>query len=289
MFNDDGRGMGRSMETMLYALIDRYHPATIAAAEWSRKMDREAIDLCKGKPAPDAAVIDWVARYGVGRVPGLKVQGKLERFAVAMADAALRYFNEATFTSTTPESVLTHFAKLRDILGRIYSDGGGEGDRKLLSLTSKLLFLRMPEAAPIFDSQAETAIIFLVKLLKAASTGEAMLDEKGNVLEGTCENVDREWGWGTGRSMTREELDIYWYQDFFYSHLRVYALCHKRIEERLAKEGHEAEWLKPFRYFDKLLWVFGNKGTDYSLMSDAEESFKGTSISIAKGIAASRP
>jgi hypothetical protein len=256
------------MQEILLKLIDRYHLATLAAAENSKPMDYAAMACAKSEAPASDAISDWIRKYGISRVSGLSIEDELVPFAKAMANQAKRYFNanRNDFDDPSVASIVKHFAHLREDFGRTYAKGSGKAERKLQSLTAKVLWLRMPDSAPIYDSQAAAAIIFLVKLHKAYAGDEYQVGEKGEIYphtDGTCEDLDKRWGW-PGK-LSRETLDNYWYQDFLCSHRALYRQCKDWINERLP-EG-ERKWLTPFRYFDKFLWILGDSGRDYSLMS----------------------
>ncbi len=254
------------MQKILHQLIDRYHDATIEAAEKSREIDNRAIKAAAGR-GPSKDLASWIIEYGVARVKGLTIDGITKTFAEAMTEAAVAYFKGKSFDGQTA-SIVKHFAQLRAIFGKTYREGGGKGgDRKMQSLTSKVLWLRMPKEAPVFDSQAETAIIFLVKLLKATTWGPYKIGD-----EGTCKAIDSKWGWSRDIDLPQEILDNYWYQDFFYSHSCIYKQCFEKIKAKVDSKNHN--WLEPFRYFDKFLWILGNERQDYSLMKKVGESFR---------------
>jgi hypothetical protein len=276
-----------SMQDILSSLIHRYHRATIAAAVDSKLMDGKAMACAQGAATATEDMIDWIRRYGVSRVGSLKLDGTLTPFAEAMAQEAMRYF-EATdpgaFKDESIASVMKHFAHLREGFGKIYAKGSSKAERKMQSLTSKVLWLRMPQAAPIYDGQALAAIVFLVKLQKATAGENYDVNDKGErhaETDGTCESIDKQWGWSRGK-LSRETLDNYWYQDFLCSHQALYRQCENQIDARIPEEMRE--WLTPFRYFDKLLWILGDSGRDYSLMTRETEFRKsaGPQSSLAR-------
>jgi hypothetical protein len=136
-----------------------------------------------------------------------------------------------------------------------------EGDtrRSFMVLTSRLLWARFPEAAPVYDSSAVNGIAFLVKLLKAVERAApyTRIDEE--------RQYDDHDGYVRWDFNDKKTVDQWYYKDFVQSHAALYARCRPEIIRLIAEAGAAITTASPFQVFDKILWLVGDHRHDYSL------------------------
>ena len=136
---------------------------------------------------------------------------------------------------------------------------GGDAKRSFMVLTSRLLWARFPEAAPIYDSSAVNGIAFLVKLLKAV---ELEAPYTRVVEERHYDDHDGYLRWDFN---DKKMVDTWYYKDFVQSHAALYARCRPEIIRMIAEAGPAITTASPFQVFDKILWLIGDHRHDYSL------------------------
>jgi hypothetical protein len=251
-------------ETMNAALWQDYVDRYFAAALWSienpngsLEKDREAkhalADIGGDRGQRVAQLADWIRFYKVHRVAAAP-EGE-GRFADMAAEHAIDHLDTANI-----DDIPSAFNALRAVVATAHHSDPKK--RRLISVTSKILWCKFPDAAPIYDQFAADAVWFLVKLLKATEA-EARYDPEGE--EGKYEDGD---GYTIGKWEHGDKClaDRWFYKDYYESHRVLYARCRSAIEARLTEDAKE-KGIGAFQIFDKILWISGNPGRDYSLKS----------------------
>ncbi|GAB2177419.1 hypothetical protein [Dongia sp. agr-C8] len=131
--------------------------------------------------------------------------------------------------------------------------------RSFMVLTSRLLWARFPEAAPVYDSATVNGIAFLVKLLKAVQLEtpyERIVEER---------RYDDHDGYVRWDFSDKKLVDHWYYKDFIQSHAALYTRCRPEIIHLIAEAGRAVSTASPFQVFDKILWLIGDHRHDYSL------------------------
>jgi hypothetical protein len=131
--------------------------------------------------------------------------------------------------------------------------------RSFMVLTSRLLWARFPEAAPVYDSSTVNGIAFLVKLLKSvelATAYERLTEER---------RYDDHDGYVRWDFNDKKTVDQWYYKDFVQSHAALYTRCRPEIIRRIAEAGRAVSTASPFQVFDRILWLVGDHRHDYSL------------------------
>jgi len=131
--------------------------------------------------------------------------------------------------------------------------------RSFMVLTSRLLWARFPEAAPVYDASTVNGIAFLVKLLKAVQLStayERMVEER---------HYDDHDGYARWDFSDKKMVDQWYYKDFIQSHAALYTRCRPEIIRLIAEAGRAVSTASPFQVFDRMLWLIGDHRHDYSL------------------------
>jgi hypothetical protein len=266
-------------------LVARYFDAAFSMIEGeqgSGTKDAAAIAASSPNPVPSAfeerveVLREWIIDYSVHRVRR-KVDDGETSFARAAARNALSFFDARTADRQARPNIYALFGDLRQELGNAV-DGNGSKNRKLLSLTSKVLWCRYPNDAPIYDDFASTALYVLLKLLKAT---EEPGTYENSAEEAKYDNADYDpyWKEKTWDGANKLMADSWYYRDYAFTHSFLFARCRPAIESYLSREN--ASHATAFRVFDKMLWLLGNDGMDYSL--------KGSDISSQRPESAPAP
>jgi hypothetical protein len=132
-----------------------------------------------------------------------------------------------------------------------------------LVLTSRLLWARFPEAAPVYDASTANGVAFLVKLLKAAAlpTPYARIAEE--------RHYDDHDGYQRWDFNDKKMVDCWYYKDYVQSHTALFARCRPEIVRRIVEAGPAVTTASPFQVFDRILWLIGDHRHDYSLKGSA--------------------
>ena len=131
--------------------------------------------------------------------------------------------------------------------------------RSFMVLTSRLLWARFPEAAPVYDASTVNGIAFLVKLLKAVQLDaayERLAEER---------RYDDHDGYVRWDFNDKKTVDHWYYKDFVQSHAALYTRCRPEIITLIAEAGRAVSTASPFQVFDRVLWLVGDHRHDYSL------------------------
>jgi hypothetical protein len=134
-----------------------------------------------------------------------------------------------------------------------------DSKRSFMVLTSRLLWARFPEAAPVYDASTVNGIAFLVKLLKAVQLDaayERLAEER---------RYDDHDGYVRWDFNDKKTVDHWYYKDFVQSHAALYTRCRPEIIRRIAEAGRAVSTASPFQVFDRILWLVGDHRHDYSL------------------------
>jgi hypothetical protein len=134
-----------------------------------------------------------------------------------------------------------------------------ETKRSFLVLTSRLLWARFPEAAPVHDASVANAVAFLVKLLKAAEFSapyERIAEER---------HYDDHDGYRRWDVNDKKMVDCWYYKDYVQSHAALFARCRPEIVRLIVEAGPAITTASPFQVFDRILWLIGDHRHDYSL------------------------
>jgi hypothetical protein len=131
--------------------------------------------------------------------------------------------------------------------------------RSFLTLTSRLLWCRFPETAPVYEASAANATALLVKLLKATELTEPYrrIDEE--------RHYDDHDGYVRWDFNDKKLVDHWYYKDYVQSRAVLYARCAPEIIRLIAEARSAVMTASPFQVFDKILWLIGDHRHDYSL------------------------
>jgi hypothetical protein len=249
-------------QKVLLKLLDRYFDTVLYWAREGEDLDSNCMTAFKNRGADfERRAID-IRKYidGYSATRGLDSQ-----FVTEIAKASIEYFDSRDDLRERA-SVPENFANLYRLINAHYAEQK-QKSRRFLSMVSKWLAMAMPDLAPIYDSQAYAALVFLTKTYKATNDWPA--HERAVDRQGTSPEVDALWGDWT--RLSDEHRDNYWYQDYIYTHQFFLEMCRCQISDRLAKPEHsDFGWLSTERFFDKFLWQLGNQGIDYSLMQTTD-------------------
>lgn len=236
------------MDSMVWGqLVRRYFqaaallldPGNVKAGSFQRDQAAIKAAAARDRPAEEraAALCDWLAFHRTGpaaaEVLARQVLPVMDRLDAAEIPSA--------------------FNTLRAALAQ------GDSKRSFMVLTSRLLWARFPEAAPVYDSSAVNGIAFLVKLLKAVELAspyvrvaeERLYDDQDGYLR---------WDFND-----KKLVDTWYYKDFVQSHAALYARCRPEIIRMIAEAGPAITTASPFQVFDRILWLIGDHRHDYSL------------------------
>jgi hypothetical protein len=134
-----------------------------------------------------------------------------------------------------------------------------DAGRSFMVLTSRLLWARFPEAAPVYDASTVNGTAFLVKLLKAVQLSTAY---ERLVEERQYDDHDGYVRWDFG---DKKMVDQWYYKDLVQSHAALYTRCRPEIIRLIAEAGRAVSTASPFQVFDRMLWLLGDHRHDYSL------------------------
>jgi hypothetical protein len=236
-----------SHSTVWDQLVRRYFQAAALLLDsgtqrgGSFQRDQAAIKAAAGRgqlAAERAALLsDWLAFHGAGRISadllGRQVLPILDRLDSADVPAA--------------------FIALRAAIA------GQDSSRSFMLPTSRLLWARFPEAAPVYDASSVNGIAFLVKLLKAV---ELTAPYTRIAEERHYDDHDGYQRWDFNDKKT---VDHWYYKDFVQSHAALHARCRPEIIRRIAAAGPAITTASTFQVFDRMLWLVGDHRHDYSL------------------------
>lgn len=218
------------------ALIKAYGKAALAAIDGAtRNTDAIAIEAMAGQGTRGdriAALAHWITLYKVHRVAW---SGEESSFSAHMAQVAID-----TFANQPRGDLQRDFNHLVSSLNMAYQKENSGDDRSFLSLSSKLLWLRYPKEAPIFDSQAHRSVLIL-RRVHDAHMGDARIPATRS------EN----------RHESKANADIRRYGSFVQDYLEIYGRCQSAVEGFASQEGYPY----PIRVFDKVLWLLGKAET----------------------------
>ena len=138
-----------------------------------------------------------------------------------------------------------------------------DAKRSFLVLTSRLLWARFPEAAPVYDASMANGTAFLVKLLKA----EALPTSYVRIAEER--HYDDHDGYQRWDFNDKKMVDCWYYKDYVQSHTALFARCRPEIVRRIVEAGPAITTASPFQVFDRILWLIGDHRHDYSLKGSA--------------------
>lgn len=219
------------------ALLD---PANLRAGSFQR--DQAAIKAASGRdrPAEERALVlgEW-----------LSFHNKSHRISAdALARQALPVLDRLD-----PADLPAAFNALRAAVAR------EDTRRSFLVLTSRLLWARFPETAPIYDASTANGTAFLVKLLKAVEVPAAYTR---TAEERRYDDHDGYVRWDFN---DKKLVDHWYYKDFAQSHAALYGRCRPEIIRLIAEAGPAVTTASPFQVFDRILFLLGDHRHDYSL------------------------
>jgi hypothetical protein len=218
-------------------------PANSRAGSFQRDQAAIKAAAARERPAAERAAIlaEWLVFHRTLKLPaeviarhGLPVLDRLDA-----ADA--------------PADIPAAFNALRAGIAQ------GDDRRSFLIATSRLLWARFPEAAPVYDTAAANGVAFLVKLLK---TVELPTPYVRLVEERRYDDQDgyQHWDVNDGRM-----VDCWYYKDYVQSRAGLYARCRPEIVRLIVEAGPAITTASPFQVFDRILWLIGDHRHDYSL------------------------
>jgi len=230
---------GQLMRRYFQAAALLLDPGNVRAGSFQR--DQAAIKAAAAKDRPleerAAVLAEWLAFHRASRGP----VDALARHAVPVLDRIDAADLPAAFNAL-------HAAI-----------AGDETKRSFLTLTSRLLWSRFPEAAPVYDGSVANATAFLVKLLKALELPapyQRMAEER---------HYDDHDGYGQWDFNNKKMVDCWYYKDYVQSHAALFARCRPEIIRLIAEAGPAVNTASPFQVFDRILWLIGDHRHDYSL------------------------
>jgi hypothetical protein len=243
-------------------LVGRYFQAAALALDptnlksGSFDQDRAAIKAVSAKdqkPEDRARILsEWVMFYRAHRVVVTKSESD-KKFALAAATSALPVLDRLT-DSDIPGA----FVQLRGAIAQAL-DPGNDRKASLIFLTSKILWCKFPEAAPVYEQFAANATCALVKILK---TLEGKEPYRRAAEERRYDDKD---GYQVWDSSDKKMVDCWFYKDYVESRSALYRRCQAEIVRQIAVAGPSIHTASPFQVFDKILWMFGDHNLDYSL------------------------
>lgn len=214
-------------------------PGNVRTGSFQR--DQAAI---KAAAAKDRALAEraevlagWLVFHRAGRIP-----------AASLAERALPVLDRLD-----PADIPAAFDALRAAIV------GEENRRSFLVLTSRLLWSRFPEAAPVYDASAANAVAFLVKLMKAVErpTPYVRIAEE--------RHYDDHDGYARWDFNDKKVVDHWYYKDYVQSRAALFERCRPEIIRLIAEAGAAVTTASPFQVFDRILWLIGDHRHDYSL------------------------
>jgi hypothetical protein len=218
------------------ALLD---PANLRAGSFQRDQAAIKAAAARDRPAEERAteLSEWLAFHHKSRIPA----DGLARQALPVLDRL------------DPADLPAAFNALRAAIAQ------DDARRSFLLLTSRLLWARFPEAAPIYDASTANGTAFLVKLLKVVELPAPymrMAEER---------HYDDHDGYVRWDFNDKKMVDHWYYKDFAQSHAALYARCRPEIVRLIAEAGPAVTTASPFQVFDRILWLVGDHRHDYSL------------------------
>jgi predicted aminopeptidase len=229
-------------------------PANLRAGSFKR--DQAAIRAVAAKERAVAeraqALAEWLTFHRANRVAAPKPDAE-KTFAATVAQHALPVLDRLDVTD-----VPAAFNALRAAVAQAY-DPKDDTKRSLLVLTSKLLWCRFPETAPVYDASAANATAFLVKLLKVVEVHapyERIAEER---------HYDDHDGYQAWDFNNKKLVDCWYYKDYVQSRAVLYGRCEAEIIRLIAEARSAVMTASPFQVFDKMLWLIGDHRHDYSL------------------------
>jgi hypothetical protein len=248
-------------------LVGRYFEAAALALDPTNvkggtfRHDQAAVKAVAGRQQPladrAAVLADWLVAHraarGVAKPAAAGDADPARGFALSAAAEALPVLDRLS-ESDIPAA----FVILRAAIAHAF-DPKDDTKRSLLNITSKLLWCRFPESAPIYDPAAANAVAFLVKLLKTVEIARpyTRLDEE--------RRYDDHDGYAQWDPNNKKMVDAWYYKDYVQSRAVLYARCHDEIVRRIVAAGPSITTASPFQVFDKILWLLGDHRHDYSL------------------------
>jgi hypothetical protein len=218
------------------ALLD---PANLKAGSFQRDQAAIKAAAARDRPVEERATVlaEWLAFHRTGPAPA----DHLARQVLPVMDR----LDAAEIPSA--------FNTLRAAIAR------DDSRRSFMVLTSRLLWARFPEAAPVYDTSTVNGIAFLVKLLKSVeltTAYERLTEER---------RYDDHDGYVRWDFNDKKTVDHWYYKDFVQSHAALYMRCRPEIIRRIAEAGRAVSTASPFQVFDRILWLVGDHRHDYSL------------------------
>src|SRR4051794_31732811 len=125
------------------------------------------------------------------------------------------------------------------------NDPKDDTKRSLLVLTSKLLWCRFPETAPVYEASAANATAFLVKMLKVTESKEPyqrIAEER---------HYDDHDGYVRWDFNNKKLVDHWYYKDYVQSRAVLYGRCEPEIIRLIAEARSAVMTASPFQVFDK--------------------------------------
>ena len=232
-------------------------PANLRAGTFKR--DQAAIKAMAAKDRPLAeraqALAEWLTFHRANRAapkPDPKADAE-QTFAVTVAQHAL-----SALGGLDANNIPAAFNTLRAAIARAY-DPKDDTKRSFLVLTSKLLWCRYPEVAPVYDASAANATAFLVKMLKVQET-KTPYERVGEERHYDDHDGYQQWDFNN-----KKMVDSWYYKDYVQSRTVLFARCQPEIIRLIVAAGPAVTTASPFQVFDKILWLVGDHRHDYSL------------------------
>jgi hypothetical protein len=229
-------------------------PANLRAGSFQRDQAAIKAASAKDRPLADRAEVlaGWLTFQRANRPTAAKPDAE-QSFAMRAAENALPVLDRLDL-----QDIPAGFIALRAAIAAAY-DAKDDTKRSFLVLTSKLLWCRFPEAAPVYDASAANATAFLVKMLKAAEVKEPYrrIDEE--------RHYDDHDGYVRWDFNDKKIVDHWYYKDYVQSRIVLYGRCEAEIIRLIAEARSAVTTASPFQVFDKILWLIGDHRHDYSL------------------------
>jgi hypothetical protein len=242
--------------TLWLSLVRRYFqaaallldPANLKAGSFQRDQAAIKAASARDRAAPERAQVlaEWLTARSV--------KPDAERsFALRAALHAVPALDRLQ-----PGDIPAAFNALRAAVAAAH-DPKDDTKRSFLTLTSRLLWCRFPETAPVYEASAANATALLVKLLKATELAEPYrrIDEE--------RHYDDHDGYVRWDFNNKKLVDHWYYKDYVQSRAVLYARCEPEIIRLIAAARSAVMTASPFQVFDKILWLIGDHRHDYSL------------------------
>lgn len=216
-------------------------------AEIDREVRSVICDDAVGSDQQANALIIWMRKYGI--LQGLKdVEEELAK--VALLTTQSWGDNGARLDK---QILMSRFGTLSNELTACCPKSKDGTERRVISMTSKLLWLQYPHSVPMFDNNANTSLNVLWRLYKSCVSATAYR-EKSATSSGQSDRPRKPIG------IAPSQYDMLVYEDFYDRYMTLFRIISSDLEDMLLEPDEFS--LEPIRFFDQLLWTIGSRSKD---------------------------